>query len=463
MSENKHFDAVVLGGGMAGVPLAMRLAFKGFKVALIERDKLGGTCLNIGCIPTKAMIASAKVAHQAREAERWGVLSENVRVDINKVIDRKAKLVTSIRSGTEHNVENNENITLIRGDASFTGPKTLQVNGTAISGERIFINTGARNVVPDIAGLPAIPHYDSTTMMELRELPEKLLIVGGGFIGVEFAQMFRRFGSKVTLVQRRNQLLPAEDEDIAKALQQVLEQEGIEVLTNTEALRVSNKDGLKLMAKTPEGERTLIASHLMLAAGRKPNTDSLNLELTGVETDERGFIKINDRLETSAAGIWALGDVRGGDMFTHTARDDARIIYQNLLKNSSLSIRGRVVPYAVFSDPQLGRVGLNEKQARQTGYELKIGRYEGKKVAKARALGEASGLIKIVADAATDKILGASILLPEGAEVVHELVAAIKIEATYRDLSEAIHIHPTLAEGVSSALGGVHRAASDSA
>jgi dihydrolipoamide dehydrogenase len=452
-----HYDAIVIGGGMAGLPVALKLSRKGFKVALVERDKLGGTCLNRGCIPTKTMIASAKVAYHSRCAKRWGVLNENVRVDLGLVVDRKDELVNSVRSGAEKNVEKSDNLTLIRGDAHFTDSKTLQVNGATISGERIFINTGTRGFVPPITGLQELPYLDSTTGMELRELPRHLLVVGGGYVGVEFAQMYHRFGSDVTIIQQGPQLLPQEDEEIARSLEKVLAAEGIEILLGASAARVKKVgDEIILGAVRKEGEQELRGSHLLIAAGRTPNTDSLNLAATGVETDERGFIKVDGKLGTSVPGIWALGDARGGPMFTHTARDDARIVYENIVNEADLSTEGRAIPYAVFSDPQLGRIGMTEREARNAGHELKIGRYEGRKVAKARAIGEAEGLIKVVADAKSDKILGAAVLLAEGAEIVHQMIAAVQLGARYTDLTDMIHIHPTLAEGLSSALGGVH-------
>ncbi len=457
MRSEQHFDAVVLGGGMAGLPLALKLGSKGLKVALIERDKLGGTCLNRGCIPSKTMIASANVAHHTRRADAWGITVDSVRVDLGRVVDRKDELVGSILRGAQSNVSKNEHVRLIRGEANFIGPKLLTVNGQTISGEKVFINTGTRNRLPHIAGLDEVPYLDSTTAMELRELPTHLLIVGGGYIGVEFAQMYRRFGSRVTVVQRADQVLPQEDADIADALKGVLEKEGIAIHLEASATTVERQGAqIRLTGQRKGAPLELFGSHLLVATGRQPNTDMLNLQAAGVETDAHGFVLVNDRLETSAEGVWALGDVRGGEMFTHTARDDARIVYENVVKGADLSTRGRVVPYAVFSDPQLGRVGLNERQARAKGYALKIGRYEGRKVAKARAIGEAEGLIKVIADAASDKLLGACVLLANGAEVVHELIPALKLGAKFTDLTDMLHIHPTLAEGVSSALGGVH-------
>jgi dihydrolipoamide dehydrogenase len=457
VADNMHYDAIVIGAGMAGLPIALKLGRKGYRIALVERDKLGGTCLNRGCIPTKTMIASAKVAYHSRNAESWGVLNQNVRVDLGQVVDRKDELVNNIRSGAEGNVERSDNVTLISGDARFTDYKMLEVNGETISGERIFINSGTRSFIPPISGLQDVPYLDSTTAMELRELPRHLLVVGGGYVGVEFAQMYRRFGSNVTIIQQGSQLLPQEDEEIARALENALAAEGIEILLNASARRVKKVgDELVLTAVRDEGEQELRGSHLLIAAGRTPNTDSLDVAATGLETDARGFISVDGKLSTNVAGIWALGDVRGGPMFTHTARDDARIVYENVANEADLSTNGRAVPYAVFSDPQLGRVGMTEREAREAGHELKIGRYEGRKVAKARAIGEAEGLIKVIADAKSDKILGAAVLLAEGAEIVHQMIAAVQLGARYTDLTDMIHIHPTLAEGLSSALGGVH-------
>lgn len=370
MSE-VSFDAIVIGAGMAGMPLALKLGLKGKKVALIERDDLGGTCLNRGCIPTKTLIASARVAHQARHAGTWGVHASDVRTDLGAVVDRKDQLVRGIRAGARRNVGRNEHVTLLRGHARFVAPRTLEVDGQRLHGEHVFINTGTRPHLPAIGGLANVPFLDSTSALELRELPGHLLVVGGGYVGVEYAQMYSRFGSRVTLIQRAPHLLPEEDEDIARALEDALVREGIEVRTSTTALRTAaGSDHVTLDVLRDGHEERLEGTHLLLATGRTPNTDDLDLERAGVEVDERGFVRVNDRLETSAEGVWALGDVRGGLMFTHTARGDARIVYENLTKDAGLSVAGRVVPYAVFSEPQLGRVGLNERQARAAGYDL---------------------------------------------------------------------------------------------
>ena len=452
-----RYDAVVLGGGMAGVPLAHRLAYKGLRVALIERAELGGTCLNRGCIPTKTMIASARVAHQAYLSEHWGVETGEVRVNLGRVVDRKDELVRSVRGGSERNVAENKNVTLLRGDARFTGERQLLVNGEEIGADRVFIAVGTRNGVLDIEGLDQVAFLDSTSAMELRKIPPRLIIVGGGYIGVEFAQMYRRFGSQVTLLQGAAHLLTDEDEDITAELQGALEAEGIEVIVNARVLRTEGMNGqVRVVARVGDDDVSRAGTHLMIATGRVPNTDGLGLDLAGVKVDAQGFVVINDRLETSAPGVWALGDVRGGPMFTHTARDDARILYQNVIKGADLSIKDRVVPWGVFSDPQLGRVGMTERQAREAGFTVKVGRYEARKVAKARALGETRGLIKVIADAGTDRILGASVLMAEGAELVHEFVTAMVLGAKYTELQNMIHIHPTLAEGLNNALGGVH-------
>ncbi len=459
----ERVDAIVIGAGMAGIPLAIRLAHKGLQTVLVEKGELGGTCLNRGCIPTKTLIASAKVAHQVRRALEYGVVIEGpVRFDLARAVARKDALVRAIREGAARNLERTPNIELIQGEARFVGERTVAVGDRVLAAEWVFINTGARGRIPPIEGLETVDWLDSTTALDLTELPASLVIVGGGYIGCEFAQMFRRFGSEITIVQRAPQLLPQEDPDVAAALQAALEAEGIRVLLEAEAVRVRRDgSGIALTVQQRDAVREVRAARLMLAAGRVPNTDGLGLEATGVARDERGFIRVNPHLETTAPKVFALGDVRGGPMFTHTARDDARIVYQNLIKGAALSIEGRVVPYAVFTDPQLGRVGLTETAARQAGYPVEVGTYAMNKVAKARALGEPEGFIKIVADARNGRILGASVLAAEGAELVHELVVAIQAGATHQDLRDAIHIHPTLAEGISSALGGVHRAASD--
>lgn len=452
-----HYDAIVLGGGMAGVPLALRLGYKGLRTALVERAELGGTCLNRGCIPSKTMIASARVAHQAFLSEQWGVTTGEVRVDLGRVVDRKDELVTSVRSGAERNVAENEHLTLLRADARFTGERALTVNGEPLTADRVFLAVGTRNSVPPIQGLDGVPFLDSTSALDLREIPPRLVIVGGGYIGVEFAQMYRRFGSEVTILQGAGQLLASEDEDVARVLREALEAEGIRVVLNARVGRAERgTGGVRVTAEVGGAERVYEGTDLMLAAGRVPNTDGLGLEHAGVELDARGFVKINDQLAATAPGMWALGDVRGGPMFTHTARDDARIVYQNVVKGQRLSITDRVVPWGVFTDPQLGRVGMSEREARAAGHKLKIGTYEARKVAKARALGETRGMIKVVADAGTDRILGAAVLMAQGAELVHEFVAALQLGAKYTDLQDMIHIHPTLAEGLNNALGGVH-------
>src|SRR5215204_4287361 len=371
MTPAQHYDAVVIGSGQGGNPLARALAQSGCTTALVEREHVGGTCINEGCTPTKTMIASARVAYLDRRSADYGIADGSVTVDMIRVRQRKREIVESFRNGGERRLEK-AGVDLIRGEASFAGPKELEVRlseggASRLAADAVFINVGGRPSVPPIEGLDGIPTLNSTTILELDEVPEHLMVLGGGYVGLEFAQMFRRFGSEVTIVQRGPQLLAREDTDVAEAVAEVLRDDGIEVLLETDAVSAERDGGIKLNVRTPNGERTLSGSHLLVAAGRPPNTDRLNLEAAGVETDERGFVKVNDRLETNVSGIWALGDVKGGPAFTHISYNDYQIVYAILIETQNLTTEGRLVPYAVFTDPQLGRVGLTEKEARAAG------------------------------------------------------------------------------------------------
>jgi len=442
------YDAIIIGSGQAGNPLSESLTDQGLKVALIEKAHLGGTCINTGCTPTKTMVASAQVAYYARNAARWGVHTGEVRVDLPKIIARKDAIVQSFRSGHERKVESRDNLHLYRGHARFLGPRQVAVGAEVLESERIFINTGTRTDVPRLAGLDQVNYLTNATLMEVKDLPEHLLVLGGGYIGLEFGQMFLRFGSRVTVVHRGSEILTREDSDVAGELQKALVAEGMQFVLNARTTRVTKADGrIALSVEAGNGSQTLTGSHLLIATGRRPNTDDLGLDKAGVQTDPRGYIQVNGRMETNVPGIWALGDVKGGPAFTHISYDDYQIVYGNLFEGKNLTTENRPVPYSVFTDPQLGRVGMTEKEARATGRTLKIGKIPMSWVARAIERDETAGLMKLVADAETDRILGAAILATEGGELIQILGAVMLAGAPYTLLKGAIYIHPTLAEG----------------
>jgi len=451
-----HYDAIVIGSGQAGNPLSQKLADHGWTVALIEKEHLGGTCINTGCTPTKTMVASAQVAHYARHARKWGVDTGEPKIDLGKIVARKDQVVGQWRAGQERKVQERKNLHLYRGQARFAGPHRVHVGEQVLESKRIFINSGARPSIPPLEGLDGIDYLDNAGIMKLTTVPEHLLVLGGGYIGLEFGQMFRRFGSMVTVVHRDEQILTREDADVAQELQKALENEGIRFVLNTRTTRVEKQNG-QVLLKAGGGGGSEIArgSHLLVAAGRRPNTDNLGLETTGVQLTDKGFIKVNNRLETNVQGIWALGDVKGGPAFTHISFNDYQIVYGNLIEGKSLTTDNRLVPYAVFTDPQLGRVGVTEKEARATGRRLKIGKIPMTWVARAIERDETAGLMKVVVDAETDRILGAAILATEGGELVQILGFVMLAGAPYTLLKGAIYIHPTLAEGFWSLMEGV--------
>jgi pyruvate/2-oxoglutarate dehydrogenase complex dihydrolipoamide dehydrogenase (E3) component len=451
----QHYDDIVIGAGQGGVPLARTLAGAGRKTALIEREHVGGTCYNEGCTPTKTMVASAKVAYFDRRSADYGVKDGPVTVDMVAVRQRKRDIVESFRSGGERRIRETEGLDLIWGEARFTGPQELEVckNGSdelRLTADNIFINVGARPGSVPVEGLEDVPTLNSTSIMELEEVPEHLLVLGGGYVGLEFAQMFRRFGSEVTVVQRGKQLLSREDADVAEAVAEILREDGIEILLETRSRRAEQGDdgGIQLIVETPEGERTLSGSHLLVAAGRPPNTDLLNLEAGGVETDKRGFIRVNERLETNVPGVYALGDAKGGPAFTHISYDDFRIVRTNLLDGGDASIADRPVPYTVFIDPQLGRVGLSEEEAREQGRNIQVARMPMSHVARALEVDEPRGMMKAVVDADSHQILGCAVLGIEGGEVAAMIQIAMMGEVPYTVLKDAIFAHPTLAESL---------------
>jgi dihydrolipoamide dehydrogenase len=447
------YDAIVIGSGQAGNPLSFRLADLGWRVALIEKANLGGTCINTGCTPTKTMVHRAQVAYYARNAARWGVNAENVSVDLPKIVAQKDKVVQSFRGGTQHKIEKRENLDLYRGRARFVNATHIQVSQPAaedvlLESEKIFINTGGRPRIPRIPGLDTIPYLTNENIMDLTVLPEHLIVLGGGYIGLEFGQMFRRFGSRVTIIHKTEQIVPHEDAEVSTELKKVLGEEGIDCHLNVQTSRAEKKgDAIVVFFHGPEGPMSVSGSHLLVAIGRQPNTEDLGLENAGVEKDKNGLVKVNHRLETNVPGIWALGDVNGGPAFTHISYNDFQIIDANLTQGKNLSTEHRIVPYCVFTDPQLAGVGLTEKEARAKGYKLKIGKIPMSHVARAIERDETAGLMKVIIDAATDRILGARILSADGGELIHILYVLMLANLPYTLLKGAVYIHPTLAEG----------------
>lgn len=454
MDNPQHYDAIVIGAGQAGTPLSRALAEAGMRTALIERKHVGGTCVNEGCTPTKTMVASGRVAYLARRGADYGVDTGPVTIDLRKVRERKRAIVDSFRNGSQSRLEQTGNLDLIFGEAKFTGPKSIEVrlpDGTirSLRGDQFFINAGTRAGRPKLEGLDEVTWLDNASIMELDSVPEHLLVLGGGYIGLEFGQLFRRFGSRVTIVQSGPQLLGTEDPDVAEEVANILQHDGLTVLLNAHATRVA-KDGddIRLEVTQPGNSIKLNGSHLLVATGRTPNSDTLNLAAAGIQTDARGFITVNDQLETSTAGIYGLGDIKGGPAFTHISYDDFRIIRSNLLEKKDASTKDRLVPYTLFIDPQLGRVGLTETQAREQGRNIRIARLPMSSVARALEVDETRGFMKAIVDADTNQILGAAILGIEGGEVMSAMEIAMMGKLPYTALRDGVFAHPTLAESL---------------
>lgn len=460
----ERFDVVVIGAGQGGGPLAGAFARAGRRVALVEREHVGGTCINEGCSPTKTMVASARVAYLARRASDYGVRTGPVRVDLARVRERKREIVSSFRAGSERALEK-AGVAVVRGAARFTASHTVSVaeqgSERSISAPLIFINVGQRPARPALPGLEDIRALDSTSIMELAAIPEHLIVLGGGYVGLEFAQMFRRFGASVTVVARDKQLLIREDEDVAAAVHDMLVEEDVRVVLRAQAERVvPDADGLRLTIRDVQGQRhELQGSHLLLAVGRVPNTQDLGLEAAGVATDERGYIRVNERLETSAAGVYALGDVTGGPAFTHWSYDDFRVLRTNLIDNGNRTTRDRILPYAVYTDPQLGRVGLTEREAREQGHVVRIAKLPMSSVARAIETDERRGFLKAVIDAKSHRILGAAVLGTEGGELATMFQLAMLGGLPYTVLRDGIFAHPTFAESLNNLFTAMERAA----
>jgi pyruvate/2-oxoglutarate dehydrogenase complex dihydrolipoamide dehydrogenase (E3) component len=449
-----NFETIIVGAGQGGVPLARAFAGAGKRTVLIERTHVGGTCVNEGCTPSKTMIASGRVAYLARRGADYGVETGPIAIDMARVRQRKRDIVESFRTGSEHRLQNTANLELVRGDAAFTGPHSLQVrlNGggeRVITAPTIVINAGERPRPLDLPGASELPVLNSTSIMELEEVPAHLLVIGGGPIGLEFGQLFRRLGSAVTIVHRSGQLLSREDADVAGTMHDILDEDGIDILLNATPAQLEGAPGdLRLTVRLADGERNVQATHLLDATGRLPNTDTLALDTAGVTTDQRGYIPTDNQLRTNVAGVYAIGDVRPGPKFTHISYDDYRILEANLLRDGDRSIAGRLVPYCVFTDPELGRVGLSEREAREQGRAVRVAKMPMSSVARALETDESRGVMKALVDPDTDRILGCAILGVEGGELMSMIEIAMMGDLPYTALRDGIFAHPAMAESL---------------
>jgi pyruvate/2-oxoglutarate dehydrogenase complex dihydrolipoamide dehydrogenase (E3) component len=449
------YDALIIGAGQAGPPLAGRLTAAGMSVALVERKLFGGTCVNTGCIPTKTLVASAYAAHLARRAAAYGVSTGGaVTVDMKAVKARKDMISTRARKGVESWLEGMERCTVYRGHARFLSPREVQVGGDRLRAERIFINVGARALVPDLPGIDSVATLTNTSILELQTLPRHLVVVGGSYVGVEFAQMFRRFGSAVTIVEKAPRLIAREDEDVSAAVKEILEAEGIAMRVDAECIRFAPSGAeIAVGAKCASGAPEVVGSHVLLAIGRRPNTDDLELDKAGIAVDAGGYIVVDDELRTSAPGIWALGDCNGRGAFTHTSYNDFEIVAANLLNGERRRISDRIPAYALYIDPPLGRVGFTEAQARATGRPLLVGRRPMTRVGRAIEKGETQGFMMVTADAETHHILGAAILGTGGDEAIHGILDVMNARIPYTVLQRSMPIHPTVSELIPTLLG----------
>jgi pyruvate/2-oxoglutarate dehydrogenase complex dihydrolipoamide dehydrogenase (E3) component len=446
------FDAIIIGTGQSGKPLAVALGNAGWKTAVIERNHVGGTCINYGCTPTKTMVASARVAYLARRGQDYGVhAGGDVRVNMAEVYRRKQEVVDEFRNAGQRSLESTPNVELLFGEASFVDAKTMRVVLNAggerlLTAPKIVINAGGRPAVPPIPGLAEVRFLDSTSIMELETLPSHLVVLGGGYIGLEFGQMFRRFGARVTIVNRDDRLIPREDPDVSAEVAKILTEDGVDIVNRAGVTRVEGRSGVQLALETPAGAKRIEGSHLLVAIGRTPNSDRLDLAAVGLATDKGGFIPVNNRLETGVPGIYAIGDVKGGPAFTHISYDDYRILRANWLEKRSATTEGRLVPNTMFIDPQLATVGLNETEATKRGVTFKVAKMPMSYVARAIELGETRGFMKAIVDPRTEQILGCTILGIEGGELMAMIEIAMLGRVPYPVLREAIFAHPTLAE-----------------
>jgi pyruvate/2-oxoglutarate dehydrogenase complex dihydrolipoamide dehydrogenase (E3) component len=459
VKSSNLYDVLIIGAGQAGPPLAVALAKKKWRVALAERKELGGSCVNFGCTPTKAVIASARVAHLARRGREFGVRISTVEPDLEAVLDRARGIVMQSRAGLREALANQENVRLVPGHARFEGREgkafRLRVGEEPLLASQVVLDTGTRSRIPPIPGLHDVDFLTAGNWIDRPRLPAHLAILGGGYTGLEMAQFYRRMGARVTVVEQSAEIAAHEDEEVARALRRILESEEIAFRLETSVERVEKSGaGVRVSLKTKRGRDVLSVSHLLVATGRRPNTDDLGLETVGLTTAKEGTIEVTSRLATKVRGVWAAGDIRGGPMFTHTAWDDFRVLASQLAGDRSRTTR-RIVPYAIYTDPQLGRVGMTAAEARKAGRKVKVGRFELRNNGKAKEIGETEGFIQVVADARSDRILGAAVLAHEGAELVHLFVDVMNARGRSAAIRDAIHIHPTLAEAVQSAVAAL--------
>jgi pyruvate/2-oxoglutarate dehydrogenase complex dihydrolipoamide dehydrogenase (E3) component len=451
---NRRFDAIVIGAGQAGPPMVGRLASAGQKVALIERNLIGGTCVNTGCTPTKTLVASAYAAHLARRAADFGVNAGPVGVDFAAVMARKNQVVGNSRSNLTAWLRGMANCTLVEGHARFLSPRTIRVGADVLEAERVFINVGCRPVKPDFPGHDQVRTLTSTTLLELDALPQRLVVVGGSYVGLEFAQVFRRFGAAVTVVEKAPRLIPREDEDVSDAIREILEAEGIEIRLEAECIRFEPRGAeIAVGVNCVAGEPEVLGSHVLLAVGRRPNTDDLGLKTAGVKVDAHGYIVVDESLKTDVPHIWALGDCNGRGAFTHTSYNDFEVAAANLLDGAARKASDRLPVYALYVDPPLGRAGLTEAQARAKGHAVRIGHRPMTRVARAVEKGETQGFMKVVVDRLTDAILGAAILGVGGDEAIHGVIEAMAAGVTASAYTRVMAIHPTVSELVPTLFG----------
>jgi len=450
-----HYDAAIIGVGQAGPALANRLSQAGLTVVVFERKHFGGTCVNDGCVPTKAMVASAYAAHLAARADDYGVVIEGrVRIDMKKVKARKDTVVNTAAKNIETWLNGMKSVTVLKRHARFVSPHELEAGGETISADRIFIDVGGRAVVPPIPGIERVGALTNSSIMNVDFLPSHLIVLGGSYVGLEFAHMFRRFGSEVTVIEEADRLVAREDEDVSSAIKEILEREGITLHLATKCSGLArNGDRIVARLEGPDGPRELDGTHLLVAIGRRPNTDDLGLDRAGVKTDERGFIVVDDELRTNVPSIWALGECNGRGAFTHTSYNDFEIVAANLLDGEKRRVSERIMAYGLFIDPPLGRVGMTEREARQTGKRLLIGKRPMARVSRAVEKGETQGFMKLLVDADSRKILGAAILGTGGDEAIHSIIDVMYANAPYTTLQRAVHIHPTVSELIPTVLG----------